>query len=86
MAGRSIPGRVFSTWRANAINAPVLPALHAGLRTTVTHLLERYTHRGTWFAAQGLSRPLVHRDHFRRIDDFQARTIDTRMLGDQLFE
>ena len=40
IAGRSIPGNVFNTNRAVAINAPVLPALtHAAARPSLTRLI-----------------------------------------------
>jgi len=59
---------------------------YTGIGITVANLLEGYAHGRAWFATQSLSRPFSHTDDFRRIDDFQARTIDPRMLGDKLFE
>ncbi len=53
---------------------------------TVANLLEGNTHGRAWLATQCLSRAFSHTNDFRRIDDFQARTIDPRMLGDKLFE
>ena len=61
MAGRSIPGRVFSTNRAIAISAPVLPALtHASAvpsrtRSSTTRMDESRFDRRTWEGESSIS-------------------------------
>ena len=52
IAGRSMPGSVFSTKREIAISAPVLPGGHAGLRGLVLDQVDRDAHRRILLPAQ----------------------------------
>ena len=63
MAGRSMPGSVFSTKREIAISAPVLPALTQACASPSLTRLMRDAHRRILFAAQRERRRLVHADH-----------------------
>ena len=60
IAGRSMPGSVFSTKREIAISAPVLPALTQACASPALHEVDRDAHRGVLLAAQRLRRRLVH--------------------------
>ena len=69
IAGRSMPGSVFSTKREIAISAPVLPALTHACRGALLDEIDRDAHRRVLLAAQRRRGRLVHLDHFGRVLD-----------------
>ena len=74
IAGRSIPGMVFSTKREIAINAPVLPALTQASRLAALYEIDGDAHRGIFLALERIRRWLVHGDHLRSVMNAKPRT------------
>ncbi len=78
IAGRSMPGSVFSTKREIAISAPVLPGGNAGLRDLVLDEVDRDAHRRILLLAQRVGGRLVHLDDFAR--RMQGEPVQRRRL------
>ncbi len=72
MAGRDMPGMVFSTKRAMAISAPVLPAETAAWASPSLHRIDGLPHAAlAAAAAQRLAGLVVHGDLDVGVADFR---------------
>ena len=77
--GRSTPGKAPSTIFADAMAAPVLPAVTKPCGLSFAHQPQAYAYGGIALGAHSLHCLVLHGDHFTGMDDLERQTRRRRM-------